>query len=76
MNARLRQSVIEAERALPSEAQDRLAEIVRAFTADHARPPETAFTPDDLERVERIAAEPFESADPEEVRAFFARDGA
>ena len=76
MNARLRQSLIEAEMALPAEAQDRLAELVRAFTADHALMPEAAFTLDELEPVERIAAEPFDSADPEEVRAFFARDGA
>jgi hypothetical protein len=74
MNARLRQSVIQAEAALPADAQEQLAEIVEAFTANHGLTPELIFTPEELEHIERIAAEPFEPADPAEVKAFFERE--
>jgi hypothetical protein len=76
MSARLRISLLHAEAVLSAEAQNRLADIVDRFTSDHSRGGEEAFTPEELRDVEAIGAVPFETADPEEVRAFFARDGA
>ena len=73
MNQRLRESVSQAETTLPIEAQDRLAEIVEAFTANHGLTAETVCTPEELEHIRRIAAEPFEPADQAEVKAFFQR---
>jgi hypothetical protein len=76
MSARLRQSLLHAEAVLDVDAQNRLADIVERFMSDHGRGGEAPFTPEEVREFETVGAGPFESADPEEVRAFFARDGA
>ena len=74
MNDRLRQSLVEAEAVLSLEAQDRLSEIVEAYIANHGVDPASIVTPEELEEIQRIAAEPFVPADPARVKAFFEQE--
>lgn len=73
MNARLKDLFVEAEAKLGPEAQERLAEVVEAFVASWSE--QVAFTADEMERLRKIDAEPFEEAVPGEVEAFFRRRG-
>ncbi|HET7409497.1 MAG TPA: hypothetical protein VFJ13_04800 [Paracoccaceae bacterium] len=68
--------MVRAESALPVDAQEELADIIEEFTGNHGLTPDMVFTAEELEHIDRIATEPFEPADPEEVKAFFARDDA
>lgn len=70
MNARLQAVVAEAEAQLSEEDKEGLAEVIADYLADSAEP---LFTPEELEHVRRIEAEPVVLADPAEVEAFFAR---
>jgi hypothetical protein len=72
MNVRLQSLLAEAE-SLPEDDQDDLVELVETFLA--ARNEAATFTPEELEHIRRIEAEPFVEADPAEVAAFFARRG-
>ncbi len=70
MNARLQHLLAEAE-TLPEAEQDDLADLVESFLAHHSD--EAVFTPEELEHIARIEAEPFVEADPKEIAAIFAR---
>ena len=71
MNQRLHSLLAEAEAQLAPEDQERLAEMLEAFVANNATLPD--FTPEELEHLRMIEAEPFVAADPAEVAAYFAR---
>jgi hypothetical protein len=73
MNARLQDLIVEAEARLEPEAQERLAEVVESFIANWTA--EFDFTPEEMARLRKIDAEPFEAADPAEVEAFFRQRG-
>lgn len=72
MNQRLQTLLAEAE-VLPVAEQERLADLVESFVATHAAA--DLFTPEELDDLERLAAEPFERADPAEVAALLVRYG-
>lgn len=71
MNARLKPLLTAAETRLAPADQDALADLLEAFLAD--RDDDPAFTDDERAHLQRIAAEPFDPAPPEEVAALFGR---
>lgn len=71
MNARLDLILDEARAALSSAEQDRLADLIAAFVASRAEPPD--FTDEELAELKRRHEEPFDPAPDHEVREFFAR---
>lgn len=71
MNAILKQSLALAEAKLDENAQTRLAELVGQAIANWSEP--APFTPEEMAHLRVLAEEPFESADPEEVKALFAK---
>lgn len=74
MNARLHDLIVEAEAKLAPEERELLAEIVETFVANRTTALE--FTPEEMERLREIDAEPFVPADPAEVEAFFRQHGS
>lgn len=70
MTPRLQTLLAEAA-SLPEDEQDALADKVEAFLA--IRDEAATFTPEEMAHVDRIAAEPFVEADPEELAALFGR---
>ena len=71
MNARLDLILDEARAALSAPDQDRLADLIAAYVASHAAPPD--FTEEELAELKRRYDEPFDPAPDREVREFFAR---
>lgn len=71
MNARLDLVLSEARAALSAPDQDRLADLIAAYVASHAAPPD--FTEAELAELRRRHDEPFDPAPEHEVREFFAR---
>ncbi len=76
MPTRLQTLLSEAE-TLPESEQDDLADLIESFLADHdgGHDGGAMFTPEELARLDRIAAEPFVEADPARLAALFARRG-
>jgi hypothetical protein len=73
MNARLHTLIADAESRLAAGDQERLAALVEAFVSTHEAPDD--FSPEERAHLSMIDAEPFDSADPAEVAAFFAKRG-
>jgi hypothetical protein len=71
MNARLDLILDEGRAALSAPDQDRLADLIAAYVASHAAPPD--FTEEELAELKRRHDEPFDPAPEHEVREFFAR---
>lgn len=71
--SRLQALIAEAEATLPEPERDALADLVESFMA--MRDGTALVTPDELEDLRRIDAEPDDLADPEGVAAFFRRRG-
>jgi len=71
MNARLDLILDEARAALSAPDQDRLADLIAAYVASHAAPPD--FTEEELAELKRRHDERFDPAPEHEVREFFAR---
>jgi hypothetical protein len=71
--SRLQTLIAEAEAMLPEAEQAHLAEIVESFLA--ARDGSDLVSPEELEELLRIEAEPDDVATPEEVAAVFRRRG-
>lgn len=71
--SRLQTLIAEAEAMLPESERDMLADIVASFMAAQAA--DALVTPEELEELKRIDAEPDDLASPEEVAAFFGRRG-
>jgi hypothetical protein len=71
MNARLDLILDEARAALSASDQDRLADLIAAFVASRAEPPD--FTDEELAELRRRHDEPFDPAPDHEVREYFAR---
>ena len=65
--------IAQSQADLPNEAQDRLAELVETFLATHTGPPD--FTPEELADLRRLDGAPFDPAEPDDVKALFARRG-
>lgn len=65
--------IARAQKDLPPEAQERLADLVGSFLATHAG--SLDFTEAELDHLRRLDVEPFEPADPDEVERFFGRRG-
>lgn len=70
---RLQTLIAEAEATLPPPERDALADLVASFMAIHDG--SDLVTPEELEELKRIEAEPDDLATPEEVAAFFAKRG-
>ena len=70
---RLQALIAEAEATLPEPERDALADLVASFMGIHDG--SDLVTPEELEELQRIEAEPDDLASPEEVAAFFARRG-
>jgi hypothetical protein len=71
MNARLDRILDEARAALSAAEQDRLADLIAAYVASHAEPPD--FADEELAELRRRHDAPFDPAPDHEVREFFAR---
>lgn len=70
MTVNLRQLVAEAEAVLSEADQEDLAHLIESFLSSAEGAAD--FTPEELEHIRRISAEPFVPADPARVAAFFA----
>ena len=75
MNTRLKESLETAESILPQDGQDKLALVVDMFTANYGQNAQDNFSQEELGEIEQMAHEPFIEADPEKVKALFARHG-
>lgn len=71
MNARLDIILDQARAELSAADQDRLADLIVAFVASRAEPPD--FSDAELAELKRRHDEPFDPAPDHEVREFFAR---
>lgn len=69
--SRLRTLIAQAEATLSPPERDALADLVESFMAAHDGA--VPVTPEELEELKHIDAEPDDLASPEEVAAFFAR---
>lgn len=75
---RLQTLIAEAEATLPPPERDALADLVASFIAIHEGSDldsSDLVTPEELEELLRIEAEPDDIATPEEVAAVFRRRG-
>ena len=73
MNIRLKNLLTEAEARLDPEAQERLGDLVEAFVSTWEE--DADFSPEELEHLRRLDAEPFVAASDEDMKALFARRG-
>lgn len=71
MNARLDLILGEAQTTLSAAEHDRLADLIAAYVASHAAPPD--FTDEELAELKLRHREPFDPAPDDEVTEFFAR---
>ena len=69
MNAILKQTLELAEAKLGEREQARLAELVGEAVENWSAP--VSFSPEELEHLRMVASEPFEPADPKEVKTLF-----
>ncbi len=75
MNQRLKESLETAESILPQDGQDELAIVVDMFTANYGQNAQDNFSQEELAEIEKMVQEPFIEADPEKVKALFAKHG-
>tara|TARA_R110002096_G_scaffold16012_3_gene54771 strand:- start:456 stop:686 length:231 start_codon:yes stop_codon:yes gene_type:complete len=75
MTPHLKSSIVAAERDLPADGQEALAQIIESFTQNFCRDALADFTEDEWKLLRIIAAEPFEEADPSAVMTIFAKHG-
>lgn len=73
MNIRLHTLLQDAESRLALSDQERLAALVEAFVMTHDG--QVDFSPAEMEYLQLIDAEPFQSVDPLEIERLFARRG-
>jgi hypothetical protein len=71
MNVRLRSAIEEARTALSAEEQEKLADLIEVYIANHGPAPD--FTEAERAELKRRHEAPFDPAPEAEGREFFAR---
>ena len=75
MSVKLDHILDQARTALSTADQDRLADVIAAYVATRSADPNDLLTDGQRAELARRHGAPFESADPAEVEAFFAKHG-